>query len=34
MTKKYPHAALALPAEDAFHARLKTHKLKGKLIGS
>jgi mRNA-degrading endonuclease YafQ of YafQ-DinJ toxin-antitoxin module len=26
--------ALALLAEDAFHPKLKTHKLKGKLIGS
>ncbi len=27
-------AALGLLAEDAFHPQLKTHKLKGKLIGS
>ena len=27
-------AVLALLAEDAFHPQLKTHKLKGKLVGS
>ena len=27
-------SALALLAEDAFHPQLKTHKLKGKLMGS
>jgi mRNA-degrading endonuclease YafQ of YafQ-DinJ toxin-antitoxin module len=27
-------SVLALLAEDAFHPQLKTHKLKGKLIGS
>ena len=27
-------AALGLLAEDAFHPQLKTHKLKGKLVGS
>ncbi len=27
-------SALALLAEDAFHSQLKTHKLKGKLVGS
>ena len=38
--RKHPQAAselqlaLALLAEDAFHPQLKTHKLKGKLIGS
>jgi len=38
--RKHPQAAselqlaLTLLAEDAFHPRLKTHKLKGKLIGS
>ena len=38
--RKHPHTALeleqilALLAEDAFHPQLKTHKLKGKLIGS
>jgi mRNA-degrading endonuclease YafQ of YafQ-DinJ toxin-antitoxin module len=28
------HSALALLAEDAFHPKLKTHKLKGELEGS
>lgn len=38
--RKNPHlaadvrAALALLAEDAFHPKLKTHKLKGQLEGS
>lgn len=38
--KKWPHAiedveeALKLLSGDAFHAKLKTHKLKGKLVGS
>jgi len=38
--RKHPQAAtelqlaLALLAEDAFHPQLKTHKLKGRLIGS
>ena len=38
--RKQPQAALelqsvlALLAEDAFHPQLKTHKLKGKLVGS
>jgi mRNA-degrading endonuclease YafQ of YafQ-DinJ toxin-antitoxin module len=39
-TNKHPTVAtdiqltLDLPAEDAFHPQLKTHKLKGKLTGS
>ena len=28
------HIALKLLSEDAFHAQLRTHKLKGKLAGS
>ena len=38
--RKHPEAApelqgaLALLAEDAFHPQLKTHKLRGKLVGS
>jgi len=40
LVKKHPdaalpfQAALAALAEDAFHAALKTHKLKGELAGS
>jgi mRNA-degrading endonuclease YafQ of YafQ-DinJ toxin-antitoxin module len=40
MVRKRPHAAedlhvaLKLLSEDAFHAQLRTHKLKGKLAGS
>jgi addiction module RelE/StbE family toxin len=40
LARKHPQAApefqsmLALLAEDAFHPRLKTHKLKGKFAGS
>ncbi len=40
MVKKHPHvindiqAVLELLSEDAFHPQLKTHKLKGNLVGS
>ena len=40
LLKKHPHlvndlqTALILLAEDAFHPKLKTHKLKGNLVGS
>ena len=40
VVKKHPHvindiqAVLELLSEDAFHPQLKTHKLKGNLVGS
>jgi len=40
VVKKHPHvindiqAVLELLSEDAFHPQLKTHKLKGDLVGS